>query len=81
MSLTYDEGLLLTGATRGDGITGEEITQNLRTIPAIPLRLRNAGNLAGRLEVRGEVYLSRTEFDRIQRRTRRTRGAVVRQSA
>jgi DNA ligase (NAD+) len=65
ISLVYQEGLLVTGATRGDGQSGEEITQNIRTIPAIPLHLRPAATLEGTLEIRGEVYLSHTEFTRI----------------
>jgi DNA ligase (NAD+) len=63
VSLTYVDGLLVTGATRGDGLTGEEITQNIRTVRAIPLHLQSP--LPGRNEIRGEIFLSRTEFDRI----------------
>ncbi len=63
VSLTYLDGVLVTGATRGDGVTGEDITGNVRTVRAIPLRLRTP--LPGRNEIRGEIFLSRTEFDRI----------------
>jgi DNA ligase (NAD+) len=63
-ALSYQAGLLVQGATRGDGIQGEEITQNLRTIHAIPLKLQGS-NLPPELEVRGEVFLPREEFARI----------------
>ncbi len=67
MSLTYTDGMLTAAATRGNGAQGEEVTGNIRTIRAIPLKLRPAGDLAGILELRGEVYLARDEFDRINR--------------
>jgi NAD-dependent DNA ligase len=54
VSLIYEDGKFVRGATRGDGVVGEDITQNLRTIRAIPLQIENA---PARLEVRGEVYL------------------------
>ncbi len=64
VSLTYRDGLLETGATRGDGVTGEDITQNLRTIRSIPMRLRVAPGEAppALVEVRGEVYLPLAAF-------------------
>jgi DNA ligase (NAD+) len=62
MALTYEDGRLVRGATRGDGTNGEDVTANVRTIRAIPLRLRGAP--AGRMEVRGEVYLPRASFER-----------------
>ncbi len=65
IALTYDNGRLVRGATRGDGVRGEEVTANVRTIRAIPLALR-AGP-SGRIEVRGEVYLSRASFERMNR--------------
>ncbi|MGB9802226.1 NAD-dependent DNA ligase LigA, partial [Desulfofundulus sp.] len=58
----YENGLLTTGATRGDGETGEDITANLKTIRAVPLRLRRPVPL---LEVRGEVYMSKEAFMRL----------------
>ena len=67
MSLNYTDGILTAAATRGNGAEGEEVTGNIRTIRAIPLKLRPAGDLAGVLELRGEVYLARDEFDRINR--------------
>jgi DNA ligase (NAD+) len=63
IALTYEDGVLVRGATRGDGTRGEEVTANLRTVRAIPLRLR--GSPAGRFEVRGEVFLPRKAFERI----------------
>jgi DNA ligase (NAD+) len=65
MALTYDNGVLVRGATRGDGVRGEDVTFNVRTIRAIPLRLPAV--VSGRLEVRGEVYLPRKAFERINR--------------
>jgi DNA ligase (NAD+) len=63
ISLTYEDGLLTTAATRGDGEVGEDVTRNIRTIRSVPLRIR--GDLTGTIEVRGEVLLERAEFDRI----------------
>jgi DNA ligase (NAD+) len=63
IALTYEDGRLVRGATRGDGMRGEDVTPNVRTIRAIPLALR--GGPGGRIEVRGEVYLPRTSFERI----------------
>ncbi len=63
VSLTYRDGVLVTGATRGDGFVGEDVTQNLRTIDAIPLRLAKA--MPGVIEVRGEVYLLKKDFDQM----------------
>ena len=60
ISLIYDHGRLARGATRGDGSTGEDVTLNVRTIKAVPLRLR--GSYPPRLEVRGEVYISKEGF-------------------
>jgi DNA ligase (NAD+) len=65
VALTYEDGELVRGATRGDGVRGEEVTSNVRTIRSVPLRLR--GEVRGRLEVRGEVYLPRRSFERINK--------------
>ena len=64
VSLTYDNGVLARGATRGDGATGEDITPNLRTIRSVPLRLR-ADPPPPLIEARGEAILTREEFERI----------------
>jgi DNA ligase (NAD+) len=65
IALTYENGRLVRGATRGDGTRGENVTANVRAIKAIPLSLR--GTPAGLFEVRGEVYLPRSSFERINR--------------
>jgi DNA ligase (NAD+) len=64
IALTYENGILIRGATRGDGITGEEITQNIRTIRTIPLKL-NLDNPPALVEVRGEAFLPLEVFDNI----------------
>lgn len=64
VSLLYVDGKLVRGATRGDGRTGEDITQNVRTIASIPLRLRGSG-YPPRLEVRGEIYMPRAGFEQL----------------
>ena len=68
-SLLYRDGVLVRGATRGDGSTGEDITQNVRTIPSIPLRLRGEGYPAV-LEVRGEIYMPRAGFAKLNDQAR-----------
>ncbi len=66
LALTYEAGLLVRGATRGDGTTGEDITPNVRTIRTIPLRLAIA-EPPPRLEIRGEAFMPLEEFERINR--------------
>ncbi len=66
VSLIYENGVFVRGATRGDGERGEDITENLRTIPSVPLRLRGE-NLPPVLEVRGEAYMDRQDFDELNR--------------
>ncbi|MDP2134058.1 MAG: NAD-dependent DNA ligase LigA [Sulfuritalea sp.] len=68
INLRYESGLLLQAATRGDGETGEDVTQNIRTVHRIPLRLR--GVAPPLLEVRGEVFMSRPDFERYNERQR-----------
>ncbi len=69
INLRYEHGVLVHGATRGDGETGEEVTQNVRTVHAIPLRLRTEHPPAV-LEVRGEVYMRRDDFERYNAKQR-----------
>lgn len=69
MSLRYERGVLVQAATRGDGETGEDVTQNVRTVHAIPLRLR-AEAPPEVLEVRGELYMRRDDFERYNARQR-----------
>ena len=66
LSVHYENGLFVRGVTRGDGFIGEDVTPNVRTIRSIPLKLRNErGKAGGEIEVRGEVYLPRRVFERI----------------
>jgi DNA ligase (NAD+) len=65
ITLSYENGLLVRGATRGDGRIGEDVTQNLRTIGAIPLKIKDAPAL---IEVRGEVYLPIADFKALNER-------------
>ena len=68
MSLRYENGVLVQAATRGDGETGEDVTQNIRTINQIPLKLPQGAPAV--LEVRGEVYMRRGDFDALNERQR-----------
>ncbi|HUW50430.1 MAG TPA: NAD-dependent DNA ligase LigA [Sulfuricella sp.] len=69
ISLVYENGVLVQGATRGDGYTGEDVTSNLRTIKAIPLRLHSA-QPPRLLEVRGEVLILKAGFEKLNRQQR-----------
>ena len=75
VSLLYEDGLLVRAATRGDGTTGENITANVRTIRAIPLRLKG-DNIPARLEVRGEVFMNQAGFEKLNQEARRTGGKI-----
>ena len=66
-SALYENGSFVQGATRGDGETGEDITQNLRTIKALPLKLRDAAHAPRMLEVRGEVFMPLAGFERFNK--------------
>jgi DNA ligase (NAD+) len=69
IALTYEDGVLVKGATRGNGTIGEDVTRNLRTIKEIPLRLRADGPVPpGRMEIRGEVYMSLAGFEKLNQR-------------
>ena len=75
VSLLYEDGELVRAATRGDGTTGENITTNVRTIRAIPLRL-TGDNIPRRLEVRGEVFMPQAGFEQMNEEARRKDGKV-----
>lgn len=75
INLRYERGVLVQAATRGDGETGEDVTQNIRTINQIPLRLRQVD--AAVLEIRGEVYMRRDQFDQLNERQRAAIAAGV----
>jgi len=62
VELVYENGVLVLGSTRGDGVTGEDITANLRTVRSIPLKLIG-GAVPPRIEVRGEIFINRADFD------------------
>lgn len=75
VSLLYEQGELVQAATRGDGTTGENITENVRTIGAIPLRLRGEG-IPQRLEVRGEVFMNQKGFETLNEMARKSGGKL-----
>ncbi|NNF67203.1 MAG: NAD-dependent DNA ligase LigA, partial [Gammaproteobacteria bacterium] len=70
VSLRYEKGLLIRAATRGDGTTGEDVTHNIRTISAVPLRLRGKKH-PDVVEIRGEVYLSKSGFAEMNRKAQK----------
>ncbi len=65
VSLIYEDGVFLRAATRGDGTTGEDVTQNIKTIESIPLRLQK--NIPGIIEVRGEIYILKKDFEKMNK--------------
>ncbi|WP_109393012.1 NAD-dependent DNA ligase LigA [Proteus terrae] len=75
VSLLYENGVLVQAATRGDGTTGENITENVRTIKAIPLRLYGE-DIPARIEIRGEVFMNEKGFEYLNEEARRTGGKV-----
>ena len=72
-SLRYERGLLVLGATRGDGTTGEDVTANVRTITDIPHSIQGAPEV---LEVRGEVYMSKADFEALNERQEASGGKI-----
>ena len=75
VSLMYENGILVKGATRGDGTTGEDITQNVRTVESIPLRLMGKG-YPRVIEVRGEVYMTKSGFMELNRQQEKIGGKM-----
>jgi DNA ligase (NAD+) len=71
VELVYTDGLFTVGSTRGDGVVGEEVTLNLRTIKSVPLRLMGKP-LPGLIEVRGEVIINKADFERLNKRRKET---------
>ena len=71
VALLYEQGVLTRAATRGDGRTGEDISANVRTIGAVPLKL-NAEDVPPRMEIRGEIYMPLKDFERFNERARET---------
>ncbi len=69
LELVYENGFLVSGSTRGDGYIGEDVTANVRTVKAIPLRLKSEGwfSRATLLDVRGEIFMNRADFDELNR--------------
>lgn len=65
VSLTYEDGVLIRAATRGDGRIGEDVTQNVRTIESVPLAMREA--LPGVVDVRGEIYITKKDFNTLNK--------------
>lgn len=63
IELVYENGALVTGATRGDGLTGEDVTSNIKTIKTVPLRLAEHGLIPPLAEIRGEIFMNRSDFD------------------
>ncbi len=73
ISIVYEDGVLIRGATRGDGRTGEDVTHNVRTIASIPLQL-NGSSYPNYLEVRGEIFMPRAGFEALNERVRASGG-------
>lgn len=75
VSITYEKGVLVHAATRGNGETGEDVTNNVRTIRSVPLRLRGE-NIPQRIEVRGEVFIPQDGFEKMNEAARQVGGRV-----
>lgn len=72
MELTYQDGLLVRASTRGDGYEGEDVTQNIKTIKAIPMRIEGIGQVPEEIDIRGEVYMDIEEFEKLNKERERT---------
>ena len=68
VNLIYENGIFTQGATRGDGTTGEDVTQNLKTISSLPLKMQNTRSkpIPSFIEIRGEVYIEKRTFSKIK---------------
>lgn len=67
MELTYEHGMLVRASTRGDGYEGEDVTQNIRTIRSVPIRIEGVGVVPELIDIRGEVYMDIDEFERLNK--------------
>ena len=67
LELTYEEGVLSKASTRGDGYEGEDVTQNIRTIKSVPVRIAGAGKVPEVIDIRGEVYMDINEFEKLNK--------------
>ncbi len=67
MELTYRNGILFRASTRGDGYEGEDVTRNIRTVKAIPLKIEGTGKIPEEIDIRGEVYMELDEFEKLNR--------------
>ena len=74
ISILYQNGALIQAVTRGDGSSGENVTQNIRTVKVIPLQLR--GSVPASLEIRGEVYIKKHDFERLNRQAEKAGGKI-----
>jgi len=73
VSLRYEDGIFVRGATRGDGREGEDVTENLRTLPDVPAKISNAPDV---LEIRGEIYMSKADFQALNARQEEAGGKL-----
>jgi len=71
IELTYRNGLLFRASTRGDGYEGEDVTQNIRTIKSVPLKIESPGTIPEEIDIRGEVYMDIDEFEKLNRERER----------
>jgi DNA ligase (NAD+) len=76
MELTYRNGLLASASTRGDGFIGEDVTTNVRTIKAIPIKIQGVSSIPDQIDIRGEVYIDLQEFERINKSRSQTEDAL-----